>query len=109
MPGLDPVVEKTMKATFDVSNTTSGLHILDEQRWLSLFPALLAAGYTWDINDVYTWLGEHWLRLEDDDDLDHDAIKVYAWAEMALEQANPSDMSDWGESIVQNIEDELAG
>ena len=108
MSGLDPVVEKTMEAVFDMSNTSSGLHALDEQRWMSLFPALIAAGYTWDIDDIYTWLGERWPSLEDDDDLDHDAIKVYAWAEMALEQANPSDMSDWGEFIVQKIEKELA-
>lgn len=45
MPGLDPVVEQTMEAAFSMSNT-SGLHISDEQRWMSLFPALTAAGYS---------------------------------------------------------------
>ena len=106
MSGLDPVVERAMKAAFDTSNTSS-LHALDDQRWMSLFPALIAAGYTWNVDDVYIWLGEHWPG-GDDDGMDLDAIRVYAWAEMALEQANPSDMSDWGERTVQHIENELA-
>lgn len=108
MPGLDPVVAKTMAAAFSLSNKST-LHMFDEQRWMSLFPALVAKGYRWHMDDIGEWLSR-WPGSEDDSGMDnHDAIRVYAWAEIALEQAAPSDGSDWGASIVQRYEDELAG
>ena len=106
MSGLDPVVEKTMEKALDESNANT-LHPDDRDRWMSLFPALVAAGYRWDIDDIYEWLNQHWPGPEGDRGMDHeDAIDVCAWAEMALAQRDPD---PWGESIVQKIEADLAG
>ena len=107
--GLDPVVEKAMEVTLEQVNTDM-FHPNDRERWMTLFPALVAAGYTWDINDIYRWLEEHWPVLPDEDGMDdHQAIEVYAWADMALHQSNPSDWTRWAEGTIQSARDELAG
>ena len=73
-----PVVKKTMEAAFSMSNT-SGLHILDEQRWMSLFPALIAAGYIWHMDEIYDWLEQKWPGPEGRRGMDNrGARKVYA-------------------------------
>ena len=108
MSGLDPVVERAMGAAFSVSNP-SGLHISDERLWMTLFPALIARGYTWHMDDIYEWLSR-WPGIRGDRGMDNsNARKVYAWAQMALHQSDPENRSDSADYIIQNSEDELAG
>ena len=48
--------------------------------------------------------------LPDEDGMDdHHAIEVYAWADMALHQSNPSNWTRWAEGTIQSARDELAG
>ena len=108
MPGLDAVVAKTMEVALDTSDA-SGLRIDAERRWMSLFPALIDKGYRWHMDDISEWLSR-WPGTKGDRGMaNSNARKVYAWAQMALEQANPRDPGDWAEYIIQKIEDELAG
>ena len=107
--GLDPVVEKVMEIALDQSNTDM-LHSNDRCRWMSLFPALIAAGYSLDINAIFRWLDKRWPVPPNESGMDdHHAIEVYAWADMALHQSNPSDWAGWAEGTIRYARDELAG
>ena len=109
MPGLDPVVEKTMEVALATSDA-SGLRIDAELRWMSLFPVLIDKGYSWHMDNISDWLEQKWPGPKGRRGMNNrNARKVYAWAQMALEQANPRDQDDWAEYIIQKIEDELAG
>ena len=55
MPGLDPVVAKTMEVALATSDA-SGLRIDAELRWMSLFPALIDKGYSWHMDNISDWL-----------------------------------------------------
>ena len=50
-----------------------------------LFPILVASYSDWDENDILAWFGatlaarQRWIMCMDD----HNAMKVYAWAQMA--------------------------
>lgn len=83
-------------------------HPNDRERWMCLFPALIAAGHSWDLDDIHRWLDQHLPPDEDGMD-DHDAIEVYAWADMALHQSRPSDLTTWAEDTIARARDELAG
>ena len=75
---------------------------------MSLFPALIAKDYIWHMDDIYDWLSR-WPGIKGDRGMaNSNARKVYAWAQMAQEQANPHNESDWAEYIIQKCEDELA-
>ncbi|MYC69407.1 MAG: hypothetical protein F4X17_01715 [Gemmatimonadetes bacterium] len=107
--GLDPLVKKTMEITLSQVNT-SMLHPNDRERWLSLFPALIAAGCTWNINDIYRWLDEHWPVDPDESGMDnHYAIEIYAWAEMALYQSSETGWRDWAEGTIEHAREQLGG
>lgn len=101
---LHPVVDAVMRDALGLSNTGS-LHPLDEARWLALFPALRARGYTWHEDDIYGWLDEHWPVPPGESWTDHfDAVKVYAWAEMAV---GTTDDGEWSASAIDRHEKEL--
>lgn len=98
--GLDPVVKKAIEITLGQVNPEM-FHPNDYERWMCLFPALIAAGYRWDINDIDQWLKEHWPGLPNKDGMKHrNAQMVSAWADMALHQSRPSDWTSWAEDII---------
>lgn len=102
---LDPVVEQVMEAAFDIPKT-SGFNRPDAVRWMSVFPALIEAGYDLDIDAIADWLNERW---RGDGGRDNRwAIKVYAWAEMALEQAGPLYPDKWVEWYIARCRNEQA-
>lgn len=97
--GLDPVVEKAMEVALELSNQTM-LHPNDAERWMSLFPALVAAGYSWDMDDIGDWLERNWASTM----ANRGAAKVYAWADMAQEQHK---RRTWAENLIQRWQTEL--
>ena len=98
--GLDPLVEKAMKIALDDVNADA-LHPIDREKRMSLFPALIAEGCTWDVDEVDGWLDEHWPVPPDEDGMDHhNAIEVSAWAEMAAYQSSKTGLSSWAEGII---------
>ena len=102
---LDPVVEQVMEAAFSITKT-SGFNRPDAVRWMSVFPALIEEGYALDIDAVYDWLNEHWRGAQGMDN--RWAIKVYAWAEMALEQTGAHYPDEWVKWFIAKCRDDQA-
>ena len=97
---LDPVVAEAMKQTLEQINTHM-MHPNDYERWMCLFPALIAAGYTWDPDDVYHWVVRHWPKGLGSGVRNRRAAQISAWARMALAQSSDlSDWADWAEHTV---------
>lgn len=107
-PGLDQLVEKVLEMVLDDVNADA-LHPADREKLMSLFPALIAEGCTWDVDEIDGWLDEHWPVPPDEDGMDdHNAIEVSAWAEMAAYQSSETGWSGWAEGIIELAREELA-
>ena len=93
---LSPAVEAAMAETLGHTNTNR-LHENDIDRWTALFPALAAADDNWDENDILDWLGQNWPPRKGNVRDDRNAMKVYAWAQMARHQ---HEEREWAERTV---------
>ena len=92
---LDPIVAEAMKQTLNQINAQQ-MHPNDSELWMCLFPALVSAGYTYDADDIYLWVEQHWPGPLDPDDRRRRAVQISAWARMALSQSDRS--KDWTKS-----------
>lgn len=71
---LDPAVRRVLEQVRSNSNM-SVLHPNDIERWVSVFPALLEAGYDYHEDDINEWLG----ILPKFGDPDPTHTDIYAW------------------------------
>lgn len=79
---MDPAVIRVLERVRSESNMTT-LHPNDVERWVSVFPALLDAGYDYDADAVAAWLRSHLAPSERDKPDQQPEDSIYAWASAA--------------------------
>lgn len=105
--GLDPLVARTMAEVLACSNETA-LHPNDVNRWMGVLLVMARDGLRWDMDNIDDWLQENWPHPDDEDALEStEALKVYAWAMMALAVYEPSEPFTEAERIVNQCADEF--
>ena len=105
--GLDPLVATTMAATLGAT-TPEDLRPDDAELWMGVLLVMARDGCHWDMDDIDDWLQANWPHPDDEDAMENsEALKVYAWAMIALAAHQTSEWLREAEDIIQQCANEL--